>query len=397
MDHYLNGYTGYHALYTLMFVSGQFAKWGAGMYGGQQASMGFGSDIRSAILTKRTIMPGPTLYLPHLLEVLETGKYGEAEVQPKCLYQFCGNPLGNESGRQHTLETFEKLDFIVVADTIMNNTTKYADIVLPVAHWFEFETITSMITEYAHINEKAIDPLYECKTDIEIANLIGEGMGLGDVMNLSQEDYLRTILSNDNAKSVGMDLDTLREKKNVRNVPKKYIFGENYTLPTPTGRAEFYKETITPNTNYGQELDQKMYSLPHWFPPVEAWHENPLFEKYPLILMSHRDRFKAHSMFTDCAWLVELRPEPTIHINPVDAEARGIKNGDYVKVHNDRGHVVMKAVFNAGLRPGVLSTEKYWRAEQYKEGVYQDLTNPAQNPFISNGGYYDTLCEVEKA
>jgi molybdopterin-containing oxidoreductase family molybdopterin binding subunit len=95
--------------------------------------------------------------------------------------------------------------------------------------------------------------------------------------------------------------------------------------------------------------------------------------------------------------LLELRPEPTLSINPVDAAARGIKDGDYVKAYNDRGYVVLKAVLHAGMRPGVVDTEKYWRAEQYKSGCYQDLTQPAQNPFISNGGYYDTLCEVEKA
>jgi molybdopterin-containing oxidoreductase family molybdopterin binding subunit len=397
MDHWGNGYTGYYALYTLMFVAGQFGKWGTGMYGGQQASMGSGTNIGAAIVSPRTIAPGPTIYSPYLPDVMETGKWDGQPVNIKSLYFWCTNPLHNHTDRQAMIKAIDKIEFFVVADQTMNNTSRYADIVLPASHWFEFESITTMITDYARISEKAIEPLYESKPDIEIANLLGAGMGLGDVMNMTIEDYLTAILDNDVAKSYGLSLEALRQKKNIKVQPPRFIMGENYTLPTPTGRAEFYLENIVPFGNNGQTLDPKLYSLTHWVPPLEAWHENPLFQKYPLTLMTHRDKFKVHSQFNDCSWLLELRPEPTLSINPVDAAARGIKHGDYVKVYNDRGYVVLKAVLHAGIRPGVVDTEAGWRSDKYKAGCYQDLTSRKQNPWMSNNGFFDTLCEVTKA
>jgi molybdopterin-containing oxidoreductase family molybdopterin binding subunit len=397
MDHWGNGYCAYYALYTLMFVAGQFGKWGAGMYGGQQASMGNGTNITAGVMSARTITPGPTIYSPYLPDVMKSGKWGDQDVTIKSLFSYCGNPLMNHTDRKAMMEAIDKIDLFIVADQTMNNTSRYADIILPTPHWFEFETLTTVVTDYARINEKAIDPLYESKTDVDIANLLGKGMGLSDVMNMTGEQYLRTILENPVAKSYGLTLDTLRKEKNIRVQPPKFIFGENYTLPTPTGRAEFYQESVVPNASFGQMLDQKQYSLTHWIPPLEAWHENPLFQKYPLILMSHRDKYKVHSMFTDCSWLTELRTEPTLSINPVDAAKRGIKNGDYVKAYNDRGYVVLKAVLHAGMRPGVVDTEKAWRTEQYKEGCYMDMTSRKQNPFVCNNGFFDTLCEVTKA
>jgi molybdopterin-containing oxidoreductase family molybdopterin binding subunit len=397
MDHWGNGYTGYYALYTLMFVAGQFGKWGAGMYGGQQASMGSGTNIMAGVVSAKTIMPGPTIYSPYLPDVMNSGKWGGQPVTIKSLFHYSGNPLQNHTDRKAMMAALDKIELFVVADQTMNNTSRYADIVLPTPHWFEYETITTVVTDYARISEKAIDPLYESKTDIDIANLLGAGMGLGDVMNMNIEQYLTAILDNPVAKGYGLSLEALRQQKNIKVQPPSFIFGENYTLPTPTTRAEFYQENIVPNAFNGQTLDPKLYSLTHWIPPLEAWHENPLFQKYPLTLMTHRDKFKAHSQFNNDSWLTELRPEPTLSINPVDAAARGIKNGDYVKAYNDRGYVVLKAVLHAGMRPGVVDTEAGWPTEKYKAGCYMDLTSRKQNPYVCNNGFFDTLVEVAKA
>jgi molybdopterin-containing oxidoreductase family molybdopterin binding subunit len=353
-------------------------------------------NLGPALYTPGAI-PGSEVYMNQLPEIVKNGKYGEQEYTVKSLYSFCGNPVQNHADSNAILEAFDKIELIIVADTVMNDTAKYADIVLPVCHWFETTTVNTFVTPYARISEKAIDPLYESKCDIDIANLLGQGMGLGDKMNLDVEAFHSIIFQNPIAESMGLSWEALKEKKNIRVAPDGYIFGANYTLTTPTGRAEFYLENPTPNAYYGQEFDRRKVALPRWEPPLEAWPDNPLFKKYPLILMSLRDKFKVHSQFERNPWLMELRKEPTLSINPVDAKERSIKQGDYVKVFNDRGYVVLKVTINAGIRPGIVVTEKGWPRDQYKDGYYQSLTSRKTDSFVSNNSFYDTLCEVEKA
>ena len=61
-------------------------------------------------------------------------------------------------------------------------------------------------------------------------------------------------------------------------------------------------------------------------------------------------------------------------VNPNDATERGIKDGDLIRVFNDRGHVVLRAVYSAGIRPGVIDIPKGWQEDQFVEGHYQTLT-----------------------
>ena len=94
--------------------------------------------------------------------------------------------------------------------------------------------------------------------------------------------------------------------------------------------------------------------------------------------------------------MLELYPEPTAKISPTDANARGIKEGDYVRIFNDRGEVVVKAVISAGTRPGMVILPKGWEADQFKKGHYSDLTATYFNPTVPNNCYYDALCQIEK-
>ena len=94
--------------------------------------------------------------------------------------------------------------------------------------------------------------------------------------------------------------------------------------------------------------------------------------------------------------LKELEPEPTLKINSVDASPRNIKTGDIVKVFNDRGHVLIKAVINDAVQPGVLTMPKGWEKQEFIDGHYQDLTSRVTNPVCANSAFFDLLVGVEK-
>jgi molybdopterin-containing oxidoreductase family molybdopterin binding subunit len=394
MDHWVNGPLAYQCLFSMMAVAGQFGKPGASVSGAMTSTMGLVANTGLAVALPDHL-PGPGLYGPKLLDVALTGKWGDVPVNPKALFCAAGNPCAGLAERNAFFEFLDGIESFVVADVVFNESACYADIVLPVSHWFEFESLRCT-TGHAMLNEKAIDPLFESKRDIDIANFIGEGMGIGDIMNLSAEDYYRTILDTDAARAVGLDLDSLREKKIIRIQPDDFIFGENYTLPTPTGRFEFYTENVAPFGDYGQQFDKRLYAIPHWEPPNEGWSENPLAQSYPLVLMTQRDKSKVHTAFSDVPWLKEIWPEPTIHLNPIDADERNIQDGDYVKAFNERGYVVMKAVVDAGVRPGVALTQRAQNEDRYREGHCSSLFSRLTSIYAVSNAYYDTLCQIEK-
>ena len=138
---------------------------------------------------------------------------------------------------------------------------------------------------------------------------------------------------------------------------------------------------------------------------MEAWpvsaggfDANPLAEKYPLIVTAGTRRFRVHSYYGQNPLLREMEiNEPCVRINPIDAEARGIADGDYVRLYNDRGEAVAKATLSAGIRPGCLDIDRGWQRSQYKKGCNNDLTSKQIVDWTCpNYAYHDCLVEMEK-
>ena len=397
-DHWGNGASTTHCHLTLPLITGQVGKPGAGM-GGQQTSSGGGNpatNLGPAIFPEGAVggLASCLLYLP---QIMETGTYGDKDLMIKSYLNVASNPLASHCDRNALKKAFDKIELFINVDTIMNDTSRYADVVLPIPHWYEYETASATPTDYCDFNDKSIEPQFECKTDIEIARLLGLGMGL-EAMDISNDEFHSMILDNDAARSYGLSWENLKKEKHIRVRPKEWLYGRDENpFATATGRAEFFIEDVAPRYNYGQQIDTKLYSLPCYEPPLEAWEDNPIIEKYPLTLMTHRDKFKVHTSFAPMPWFTEIQPEPTVQLNPADAEARGIVDGDYVKLFNDRGFVVMRAYLDAGMRPGCTWTEHTWLDDQYVEGHYSELTSIATRHYKPSNHPFDTLCQIEKA
>jgi anaerobic selenocysteine-containing dehydrogenase len=188
----------------------------------------------------------------------------------------------------------------------------------------------------------------------------------------------------------------LKEKKAIRYFQDPYIAWEGNNFLTTSGRMEFYVENPAPRAASEEELDLDRERLPRFFPPTEAWPENPLYEKYPLVLLSERPKFRVHSQWFSTPWLRELEPEPFVKINPKDAADREIENHDYVEVFNERGRAVVKAVFSEACKPGVMVFAKGWQRHQYIEGDLSELAPSSFDPIGVNSSFMDELAEVRK-
>ena len=297
--------------------------------------------------------------------------------------------LINQMPNTHRIigELLPNLELLVVCDLFMTDTAKYADYVLPVASFFECADLcrADLANPYLQLQQRVIEPLYESRSDFQIAVELGRRMGFGEYFNKTEEQYIEEILTSGHPTMEGVSLERLREGPVMAKPSDR-----PQQLATPTGRIEFYVERIK---QFGQEL-------PIYIEPLESARSEKA-KNYPLSLLSTHPSNRVHSTLANIPSLLKSDPEPTLEINPVDAEPRDISDGDVVRVFNGRGQVKVRAKLSQGIKPGVVNITEGWWPEQYIEGHLNQLThdeiNPVQQHILQpNAAFYDVLVEVEK-
>lgn len=397
LDHVTNGMGTFNAIMALCMLAGQFCKLGntgKGFFRGEIAA----GWMPYALANPKGAPGGPTFYSPALLNCMDSGKYGDIDINIKTFYIWDHNLFGTQVGGVKWRKFFEEVELLVVADVVMTSTAEYADIVLPVCHYFECESASGDDTRYVFYSAKAAEPLYESKSDFEIFKIFFEKMGLQEYDFETLDDLYDAVFDNPVAKANNLTWQRVKEEEAVLTFkPDQRVFGEEGKFDTPTGRLEFYHENIVLDTDYGQEVDFEKERLPYWEPPMEAWEDNPLFEQYPLLFTSERNKFKIHTQYTRVPWLLELEDEPYVYANPADCKARGIEDNDYVRIFNDRGTCTLRVQYNEGTRPGMVVIDHGWDQNQFVEGFYCDLLGHNVTPTVANSYYFDTLIQMEKA
>ena len=250
------------------------------------------------------------------------------------------------------IQALKALEFVIMSEQFLHPGTKYADIVLPANTFLERNDITTGLATgfYGYMN-KSVEPLGESKSSLEMSIALAEKLDLKDFNELTEEEWIQEAAR---APDEIKDYGEFKAKGVVKvHRPEPYIaFREqveepqNHPFATPSGKIEIFSQRLA-------DMDTPV------IPPVpkyiEAWEgrNDPLAEKYPLQLITTHSKRRAHSQFENIPWLRELEKQQ-IHIAFADAEARGIKEGDMVKVFNDRGQMVIPAMVTERMMPGVV-------------------------------------------
>jgi len=301
---------------------------------------------------------------------------------------IAGANLLNQSPNAHRIfkEILPRLELIVVVDLFMTLTAEYADIVLPVCSSFECINMGMGFTHpYLQLQQKAIEPLHESRSDFDIIVDLAQRLGLGKYFDKSPEEFLELILASEHPVMKGITLEKLKQG------PVRARSSGDPPYATPSGRIEFYSERLL---EFGE-------ALPVYKEPLES-RNNPEAKKYPLSFFQTHTRSWVHSRFTNIDWLRQMDPAPVLEMNPADARKRGIQDGDTVVVFNDRGMMKIKVMITQGIKTGVVSTTQGWWPGDFIEGHHQNLTHDVVNPSQAalhepNVAFYDVLVEVEKA
>lgn len=328
----------------------------------------------------------------YLAEIMENGgKLGDQDLPLKVVYVMQGNPLACDSGRQALIDAIRKLDFFVVADPYMSDTARFADLVLPIALTWEKEDAAGGYSLF----EKAVEPAGECKTDMDVFRMLADKMGFPDLYDKTDEEYLRAALDTPFNKANGFTYDDYKEKGFIAKFPEELAPAGSAASSASKKRAAFYIEKVYAKDENGRDLDIDIERRPYFEEPLESSVNSPEHEKYPLFGFSVHEIYHAQSVLVDVPWMNELRPEPRIEISETAAAERGIKQGDTVRVFNDRGFFVCKAVVTKGIRPDCILLPHGFQTDDFIAGHSTDLTRVDMDPITGNSCYNEILCEVE--
>ncbi|OGO42975.1 MAG: dehydrogenase [Chloroflexi bacterium RBG_16_60_22] len=307
-----------------------------------------------------------------------------------------------------TTEAFQspKIECVVAQHPWLENDCLLADIILPANTSLEVEDIVTNVRQGPNfhsiaIYEQAIKPIGESKSDYEVVLEVAKKLGYGDqfsegkttrdlqkqVFDDMEIDYL--ISWDDFYKNKYFVFPVAKDwEKDSPGFRKFYNDPEKNPLPTPTGKLEFYSARLAEH-----------FPDDHERPPIPKWiekgvtHDERLSSSrakmFPLLMMSNHPRWRTHAQGDDITWTRETptgkvlaadgyRYEP-IWINPRDAEARGIRDGDIVKAFNERGVVLVGARVWERIMPGVVYVDHGAR------------TDPLVPGYVDRGGAINTI------
>ena len=315
------------------------------------------------------------------------GKAGGYPSDIKMMYVVGWNPLNQMENINKSVEALRKLEFLVVHEQFMTPTARFADILLPVTTHFERNDIYLPYGKgrYAIYSNKVSEPMYECKSDLEIFTELAERLGMSDYNPKTEDEWLRGFVEESDIP----DYDEFKRKgfykfklKEPWVAFKKQIDDpDNNPFTTPSGKIEIYSETLASMDFKKSRYGSYIPPIPEYIPDLAEGRDSPLARKYPLQLITPHFKYRAHGSFNNVESLRKLYTHE-VWMNTKDADERDIKNGDAVKVFNDRGTIAISAKVTDRITPGVAAVY---------QGTYYD---PDENG-VDRGGCANVLTKDE--
>jgi anaerobic selenocysteine-containing dehydrogenase/Fe-S-cluster-containing dehydrogenase component len=302
-------------------------------------------------------------------------------------------------------QAFRDMEFVAAVDFRENPWTHdHVDMLLPAAMSFERAAPLSVVGgRRVFLREPIVEPAGEARSDYRIICDIGAALGLDDAFfgggEKAEEDCIREILRTaggtrkitlEELRAASPDGITIPLRKGIKY--RKWELGLLRSdgkpgFSTPSGKVEFASEILR---RYGYE------PLPLYREPAHSPVSAPeLAVKYPLILCTGaRVPYYCQSGGRSLPWLRRFMPEPTVNLGRSDAEARGLKEGELVRITspaNEKG-IVAKLVITNTLRPGMIDMYHGWPQADVNELVPRIF-----DPLGGFPPFREGLCQIERA
>ena len=380
-----------------------------------------------------------------------TKHYDPAETRDidiRVIYHSSGNKMQTNMGMARAIEAHRKVDMVVAHAQFYTTAARYADIILPITtEWERFDGLfggqlghksnREMMVAYQQVT----DPLFEAKSDQEIACELAEKLGLAradvypfdvkqqyfnqlSTMEVCDEDgktYVPAVaITQEDIDALGVEGVPQEGKMSYRELKELGVYqvkrtpGDNYgyiafkdfvedpethPLETPSGKLEIYSQTLADTfTAMGWNT---VTPIPTYVKVTNGYEDaSAPGAEYPLQVMNPHYLRRAHSVFDNIGWLREAWANP-VYLSTADASAAGVADGDTVLVSSPHGQCLRNACVYAGLMPGVVALPHgAWVAVDEETGIDlagadNYLTGPAPNG-QGTSGYNSALCKIEK-
>lgn len=341
--------------------------------------------------------------IPHQMHQYEYPAPGYSKI--RMFWKYGGPHIGTMTGtnRYAKMYTAEDLDFVVSQSIWFEGEVPFADIILPACTNFERwdisefancsgyipDTFTQVNHRVVSMQMKCIEPVGESKSDYDIYALFSKKLGIEEMFTEGKTDldwveqyynatdmpkymtfaefkekgYFVVPHNPDHNKAVALRwFAEDREKDTPDWGPRLNNQVNRKGLATTTGKVEFISTSLQKFEAQGYKDEHR--PAMHSYVPAWESHHSSLAKKYPLGMLSPHPRYSFHTMgdgkdsfmndIKNHRVLVDDYYYWIMRVNPKDAEARGIKDGDLIRAYNDRGSVILCAQVTERLQPGTV-------------------------------------------
>lgn len=306
----------------------------------------------------------------------------------KALFVYNSNAAAVAPDSQRVLAGLRREDlFVVVHEQFCTDTTDYADILLPATTFLEHKDLMGAYGHYyAQLSKQAIAPCGEARSNVQMFAELGRRMGFGEPAFRDAEDELiAQALESQHPWLAGITKERLEQESRaplalpVDQRGESLPFSTREWFQTASGRAE-------------------LLPLPEWHAPTESRGNAEAAAKFPLEMLARKGDNYMNTTFANLPnhRRMESSTAGVLEMRAADAEARGIRTGDDVRVWNDRGQLCLTARISESIPTGVVASRLDWQ-KLSRDGVnVNQLTSQRLTDIGGGATFYSTLVEVER-
>jgi anaerobic selenocysteine-containing dehydrogenase len=277
--------------------------------------------------------------------------------------------------------------FTVVHEHFFTDTTDYADIVLPATTFLEHKELMGAYGHYfAQISQPAIAPLGEARSNVWLFAELGRRIGFEEqAFREDEESLIAQALDSRHPWFEGVTKERLERDGMAPLALPKNEHGESLPFSTrewfqtASGRAE-------------------LLPLPEWHAATESRSNAAAAAKFPLEMLGRKADNYMNTTFANLPnhRRMERKTTAVLEIRAADAEARGISNGDAVRVWNDRGEIQLTARISESIPVGTVASWLDWQKLSHNGVNVNELTSQRLTDIGGGATFYSTLVEVKK-
>jgi molybdopterin guanine dinucleotide-containing S/N-oxide reductase-like protein len=387
--------------------------------GGLQLSTSGAFGLNSAALRMPELMKKALGRPARIVNMVQLGNALNSLTAPpiQALFVYNSNPAAVCPNHNEVVRGLMRPDlFTVVHEQFFTDTTDYADIVLPATTFFEHKDLQTAYGHYfLQVSNQAMDPVGECRSNVDMFRVLAERMGFeDDCFRETVDSMIDRALESPNPWLKGITRDRLEREPSIRlnfaapncvgtgvspvqaerssaANPAPFLPFAQGNFPTPSGKAEFYSETLK-----RQGLDPVVA----FTPPDESRYGSKA-AGFPLELLARKPDNHLNSSFANLPSVREMEPWiGDLEMHPSDAEARGVREGDRIRVFNPRGEIVLQARIvdsqgNGSVRAGVVAARLDWARFSPGGGNINVLTSEKLTDMGNAATFYSVSVEVE--